>query len=137
MGSDFEWGRKHGLWGDDGIPHFVKGPYVHEEESYNHWEYEENEEWDDDDALTYDEWQENGYQVMRGEKSHRKNGKALFYFSQTKPIDDRSDETEEWDDDDELTYEEWQEHGYQVMRGEKSHRKSGKALFYFSQTMAI
>lgn len=105
-------------------------PTEHDEYEYEYLE-------DEEDSRTYDEWLSIGRQVQRGEKSHKSNGKALFYFSQTKPVETSYDEEREWNDDDELTYEEWQENGYQVMRGEKSHRKNGKALFYFSQTMAI
>ena len=105
---------------------------------YVEYEYEDFEDdGDEEDSRTYDGWLSVGRQVQRGEKSHRSNGRSLFYFSQTKPVETIYDEDEEWDDNDELTYDEWQENGYQVMRGEKSHKKGGKALFYFSQTMAI
>lgn len=102
--------------------------------SYNTYPYDEDEE---DNSHTYDGWISVGRQVKAGEKSHKLNGKHLFYYFQTKPVESKYVEDEEWEEDDELTYDEWQEHGYQVKRGEKSHRRKGKLLFYFSQVIKI
>ncbi len=99
---------------------------------YNSSIYDEYED-DEDVSRTYDEWLSVGRQVQAGEKSHKAKGKYFFYLSQTKPIKIGNAQDDDWNDDDELTYDEWQERGYQVMRGEKSHRRGGKALFYFSQ----
>ncbi|NLW06093.1 MAG: hypothetical protein GX029_12865 [Pseudomonadaceae bacterium] len=125
-GSDWDFINSHmGGHDEDGLPNFMRQSGFADDSDCE----------EDRDELTYDEWQEHGRQVKHGEKSHRKNGKAVFYFSQTKSNNAISNGGEDWDDDDEFTYDEWQEHGYQVMRGEKSHRKNGKIVFYFSQTM--
>lgn len=125
-GSDWDYINEHmGGHDEDGLPNFMRQPSFSDDSDCE----------EDRDELTYDEWQEHGRQVKRGEKSHQKNGKAVFYFGQTKSNNTISNETDDWNDDDEFTYDEWQEHGYQVMRGEKSHRINGKSVFYFSQTM--
>ena len=73
MGSDFEWGRKNGLWGDDGMPYGIDTPSWNDD-----WEHELRAK----GYRTVKEWNDIGRRVKKGEKGTYLSCAKIRVFSQ-------------------------------------------------------